>query len=290
MPLATERQYRLRDGRMLGYAEFGDPQGRPVLFFHGFPASRLEATLAEPVAAALDVRLIAIDRPGFGLSDFKAGRTLGDWPDDVVELADALGLKRFAVVGVSGGGPYAAACAALIPQRLSAAGIVCGLGPLGTEERTRGILWLGRIVRFLLRHVPRLARRFCRVVARVMGHNPERGVALMARLAREPDRRILAQDHVRQAIARAHCEAVRTGPAGIAWELQLYSSTWDFRLEDITIAVDLWHGGRDRVVPVSMGRHQAAVIPSCRARFYPDAGHLSLPVEHLEEILSTLSR
>lgn len=290
MPLATEQQYRLRDGRMLGYAEYGDPQGRPLLYFHGFPSSRLEATLAEPVAKALNIRLIAIDRPGFGLSDFKPGRTLADWPGDVGELADGLGLNRFAVVGVSGGGPYALACATLIPQRLSAVGIVCGLGPLAAEQRTRGVLWLGRLIRLLSRYTPRLTSRFCRMVARVMAHNPDRSVAIMIKMAREPDKTVLAQDRVKESILRAYREAVRSGPAGIAWELQLYSRAWNVRLEDITKEVHLWHGERDHVVPVSMGRHLAKTLPSCWARFYPEEGHVSLPVKHLQEILSTLMR
>ena len=99
---------RLRDGRLLGYAEYGVPEGKPVLHFNGFPGTRFEASLIADAAARVGVRLIGVDRPGMGLSDFQPGRRILDWPDDVLELADALGLERFAVMGVSGGGPFCA--------------------------------------------------------------------------------------------------------------------------------------------------------------------------------------
>lgn len=123
------RTLRLRDGRLLGYAEYGDPGGPALFYFHGFPGSRLEARLGDAVAARNGVRLIALDRPGFGLSHFKPGRTISEWPDDVVELADALGIDRFAVMGVSGGGPYVAACALKIPHRLIGAAMVSSTAP-----------------------------------------------------------------------------------------------------------------------------------------------------------------
>jgi len=109
---------RLNDGRLLGYAEFGDPGGTPVMFFHGFPGSRLEGALGHEAAERAAVRMICIDRPGMGLSTFQPGRRMLDWPADVAALADALGIGRFAVGGVSGGGPYAAVCAlrCLVPQ------------------------------------------------------------------------------------------------------------------------------------------------------------------------------
>src|SRR5688572_28104051 len=118
----------LSDGRKVGIAEFGAPAGRPVVYCHGFPASRLEARLAHEAAKEVGARLIALDRPGYGLSDFQPGRRIGDWPRDVVEAADALGVQRFAMLGVSGGAPYALACAALLPERITALGVVCGLG------------------------------------------------------------------------------------------------------------------------------------------------------------------
>src|SRR5437899_8680089 len=102
----TERlhqQIRLADGRQLGFAEYGDLRGRPLFYFHGWPSSRLEPRTGQNICAGLGVRMIAPDRPGYGLSDFKPRRTIPDWVSDVQELADHLDVKRFAVLGVSGG-------------------------------------------------------------------------------------------------------------------------------------------------------------------------------------------
>jgi len=117
---------RLKDGRRLGYAEFGVPNGKPLFHFHGYPGSRLEGKLLHETAAKCGVRLIAIDRPGMGFSDVKPNRSILDWPGDVAELADSIGIDRFAVEGVSGGGPYSAACAYRIADRITKAGIVSG--------------------------------------------------------------------------------------------------------------------------------------------------------------------
>ncbi|MBU1879209.1 MAG: alpha/beta hydrolase, partial [Chloroflexi bacterium] len=118
----------LPDGRRLSYAEYGDPAGAPVFLFRGTPSSRLACHPDDTIATDLGARVIVTERPGFGRSDFQPGRTLLDWPADVVALADALGLDRFAIVGTSGGGPHAAACAYRIPQRLTLAAIVSGVG------------------------------------------------------------------------------------------------------------------------------------------------------------------
>ena len=127
------QKIKLKDGRNLGFAEIGDSDGIPLIHFHGFPASRLEARLLSEMIIGMKIRFISVDRPGMGLSDFKKKRQLLDWPSDVVELADQLSIDKFAVEGVSGGAPYSIACAYKIPERLTACGIICGLGPLTTE-------------------------------------------------------------------------------------------------------------------------------------------------------------
>jgi pimeloyl-ACP methyl ester carboxylesterase len=135
----ADRTIRLRDGRRLSYAEWGDPGGRPLLYFHGWPGSRVEARLGDEAGRAKGIRFIAIDRPGMGLSDFQHRRTFVDWPDDVLQLAASLGFDRFAVLGISGGGPYAAACAWKLSNRLTRAGIVSCLAPLDVPGATAGM-------------------------------------------------------------------------------------------------------------------------------------------------------
>ena len=132
--LPQERVISLPDGRLMGYAEYGDPQGVPVVGFHGTPGSRLMFRVADGAARELGIRLIAPERPGFGISSYQRGRTLADHSRDVGLLADQLGIERFAIAGVSGGGPYATACAALFPERVTGLALVSPVGPVVGEE------------------------------------------------------------------------------------------------------------------------------------------------------------
>jgi pimeloyl-ACP methyl ester carboxylesterase len=135
---ATDKVLRLRDGRLLRYAEYGDPDGTPLFYFHGSPGSRFEGWFVDEAARRRGIRVIAFDRPGFG-SDFKPGRTIGDWPDDVVQAADAFGFDRFAILGLSFGGPHALACALRIPERLTSVAIVSSVGPFQAPGATDGM-------------------------------------------------------------------------------------------------------------------------------------------------------
>jgi pimeloyl-ACP methyl ester carboxylesterase len=284
------RRVALPQGRALGVLELGDPRGRPVVYCHGFPGSRLEPVLAGPAAAGAGVRLIAVDRPGYGLSepDPHPDRSLADWPAEVVALAGALDLEHFAVLGVSGGGPYALACARFVPGRLTAVGVVCGLGPLATAVTRRGSPWLGRLVLGLARRAPGLVPPVFGPVAGLMRRHPERLLALLASHVPQRDRDVLERPQVRAALADSMREAVRQGGAGAALDAVLYTRPWGFSLEEIDFPVRLWHGVLDRTAPVAMGERMAAALPACEARFLPDEGHYSLPIARMAEILEVL--
>src|ERR1041384_820935 len=152
------QQITLRDGRRLGFVEHGDTKGRPLFYFHGWPSSRLESCALSPLCAEMGLRVIAPDRPGCGLSDFKTRRTIPDWASDLSELADHLGLDHFTVLGISGGGPYAAACAARIPQRVSTAALVCSMAPLDVPAITKGMVLTHRCLLRFAQNFPRLAQ------------------------------------------------------------------------------------------------------------------------------------
>lgn len=142
----TNRQIQLSDGRMLAYHEYGDPDGKPIIYMHGFPGSRLDWSMFDPddsIAKGLNARIIAVDRPGMGLSDFKPGRELLDWPDDILELANALLQldQKFAILAGSGGGPYGEVCAFKIPERITKTAIVCGMGPRKAPGTREGLSW-----------------------------------------------------------------------------------------------------------------------------------------------------
>jgi pimeloyl-ACP methyl ester carboxylesterase len=278
----------LKDGRRLGYASYGDPQGKPLFFFHGMPGSRLEGGLADEAAKKLGVRVIAADRPGYGLSDFVPRRTFLDWPADVLELAGALGIERFAVAGVSGGGPYVAVCALNIPERLTAAGIIAGVGPFDAPAATEGMSKQNRLLFALSRRLPWLVRLPMALAGLTARRFPDLGMSYMMRSLPEPDRAVLSRADIGAVFRDDAAEAFRSGSRGAAWETLMYARSWGFRLEDIAMEVYLWQGELDENVPPSMGRYQAQSIPNCRATFYAGEGHFSLVVDHMEEILGSL--
>jgi pimeloyl-ACP methyl ester carboxylesterase len=285
----SERQISLPHGRRLGIAGYGDPQGRPAFYFHGWPGSRLEARLMDAVAREFRAQVVAVDRPGYGLSDFQPGRTMLDWPNDIVELANALKLDEFAVLGVSGGGPYALACAAKIPDRLSATTIICGLGPMHAANATKGMMRQNRFLLLLARKAHWLARPLLTVFIRVIRRNPQ--LFMPPRLLTgmsESDKAALRRPEFRQTLFTSTMEAFRQGTRGAAWDGRLYAHPWPFQLQDIAREIFLWHGERDVFVPVLMGRHQAKALPRCDATFFPDEGHLSLPLNRMREILSAM--
>lgn len=281
--------FTLPGGRRLGYAEFGTSDGPPVIYCHGFPASRLEAGLVEEAAERARVRLIAIDRPGYGLSDYQPGRRLTDWPEDVAAMADGLGLKRFAVLGVSGGGPYALACARHLPRRLTRVGVVCGLGPLAESQLLQVMAWPARFSFSFIRRQPRIARLFFRGAAGSLFKGFP-ALALEVLTVTEPpaDVSVLRRTEVKQRLLASLREAFRHGGRGAALELELLGRPWGFDLEQIAVPVLLWHGREDRTVPVGHGEYVAARLPHCRAAFMAGEGHFSLPVLHAETILKTL--
>ena len=284
---APDRCVVLRDGRRIAIAEFGTPAGTPVLYFHGFPASRLEAQLVHRAVVDQRVRILALDRPGFGCSDFQP-RTLAQWPDDVVEVADALHVERFAVLGVSGGAPFTLACAAALGSRISALAIIAGLGMTSVTEDLARFDVIARWSFQLARSAPALSRTVNRALGVVLRWRPELLDTLLGAGDSPPDREVLADPQIAAALAAASREALRAGSEGASHELGLLARPWDFDVASIRVPCHLWHGERDCTVPIEMTRRLAALIPGCGATFLADEGHFSLPVRHAERVLRTL--
>lgn len=272
-PQAWDQTFTLPDGRVLGYAEFGDPKGVPVFAFHGTPGSRLMQVVSDEPARALGVRVIAPDRPGFGLSDYQPGRRLVDWPDDIRALADGLGLERFALSGISGGGPYAAVCAWKLAGRLTAAAIVSGVGPVRGPDATPA---LGRKTRILLggwAKMPPLARFMAAIARTGWRRDPEAIFARIVAFAAKVDKPILTRPEVKGALVPGLREGFRRTGRGIARELVIFGQPWGFPLEEARTRVHLWHGEADWLVPPAMGRRVASRLPNVDAHFIPGAGH-----------------
>lgn len=285
----ASRLLELPDRRLLGYAEFGALDGLPLFYNHGFPASRLEARLVESEAAKLGLRLIAVDRPGFGLSTPQPGRGLLDWPRDIVRLADHLGLERFAMLGVSGGGPATLACAWELADRLSAVSIVCGLGPVAETDLRQAMHWPARFSFGLARQAPGITGiLFGRLIGPLLGRTPELTLRLLTIAAPAADRRFLQRPKIRRRLTDSLREAFRQGGQGPASELILLTTPWPFQLERIKIPIELWHGRKDATVPFCHAEHLAARLAAVTCRYFTDEGHFSLPLGQAGAIFESL--
>jgi pimeloyl-ACP methyl ester carboxylesterase len=277
-------QLVLRDGRMLGYAQYGQPDGEPILYFHGHPGSRLEASLAHEAAAASGFRVIALDRPGCGLSDFQPGRSITDWPADVEEATGALGINSFSVAGASGGGPYALACAWRLPGRVVRAAVISGVGPFHVPGITKGMRWQNRIFFPLAARWPALARVLMRSMRRHVISRPERTLEALARAMSPADADIVRRPEVRPLLIADITEAFRQGAEGAAHDMVLLGRPWGFSLREIKQEVFLWQGETDTLVPAAMGRYQAEQIPRSHVTTVPGAGHL-LMVDRMPDLM-----
>ena len=277
----------LRDGRRLGLAQYGRPAGEPILYFHGHPGSRLEARFAHPAAAAAGFRVVALDRPGYGLSDVKPGRAITDWPADVAEAADQLGISRFCVAGASGGGPYALACAWRLPGRVIRAAVISGVGPYQVAGLTRGMRWQNRVGFRLAGHWPGVARTLMRSMRRSVIGRPERTVDALARAMSPADARIVRRPEVRAVLVADLIEAFRQGSDGAADDLVLLGRPWGFSLREVQPEVYLWQGESDTLVPPAMGRWLADQIPHCHATMLPGEGHL-LIIDRMPDLIEAL--
>jgi pimeloyl-ACP methyl ester carboxylesterase len=238
------------------------------------------------------VRLIVFDRPGIGRSDPKPGFQLLDWPDDVAEATNQLGIERFAVSGLSGGGPFALACAYKMPERLTACGLISAVPPVEYIMRA-GSRGMRLAYRLLDRLPPRLFRALVsRTMAQAARSNVEETEQRLTRNAKRlgiGDQRILSIPQVRRAYAETAVESYRQGIQANVEEALLLGKRWPFQVEEIKFErVFMWHGEQDQIMPIAPVRQFAQALPHCHATFYPDTGHLSTVVAHADDIVGAL--
>lgn len=285
-----EREYRIRleDGRVLSVLELGDPKGKPVFYCHGFPGSRLEARLAAKAAGDLGLRVLAADRPGVGGSTFQPGRTIGAWASDIVKLADSFGLQRFDVVGVSGGGPYALACAAFIPERLNSVALVSAVGPVSRGDSLHGMIMADRLLLGLAVYCPAIARLVVGALTRWIRRHPDFYLGGMLAGVPAADHEVLADPAYRTLLLESTIQALHQAGRGPAWELTLIARPWDFRLEEIRVPVHIWQGLADNIIPPVMARHMAALLPGSESHYLSGEGHFSLIYKYHYDILANL--
>ena len=279
---------KLSDGRSLSFARFGDPSGKPVFYFHGFPGSRLEPQSNHDAFLKAGIQLLALDRPGIGHLTRKNKRKLLDWPDDVVEVAKILKLEKFSILGVSGGGPYALACARAIPGYLNKVTVACGLGPIDAPNATSGMMLSNRVLFRYGKFFPPVLHLSTFLMVRQLSSKPAKGLKKFVEGLPEPDRLVLSKTDAQDFVAASAVEGVRQGSGPLLEEIGIYSRSWGFKLEDLNVPVSLFQGEVDIDVPASMARHQASLIPDCEINLYPDDGHFSLLVNHIDEIIASL--
>jgi pimeloyl-ACP methyl ester carboxylesterase len=285
----TSDVIRLPDGRRLGVHELGDPRGHPVFFFHGLGASRLCVHPDDRIPLELGVRVIALDRPGIGLSDKSPGRTVLDRAADVVALADAMHLDRFACVGWSGGGAHALACAHAVPARVTAVALVSARAPLDGEGAASCLTPEWTRIERMARIAPWLMRAFFATQCRAIRRAPRRFVDRLVAGLGPPDREILGDPAMRDMLDAMIGELVRQGSRGLFDDGLALARPWGFSPADVRVTVHLWHGLRDTVIPPSFGRYLARLIPGCQARFPRTDGHM-LYLGRWGEILETVTR
>jgi pimeloyl-ACP methyl ester carboxylesterase len=276
-------------GRRLAYDDLGERDGFPVIYCHGFPSSRREAGLIHPTARRLGVRILALDRPGCGDSDPEPRRGFADWDEDVAALTDHLGLPRFALLGISGGAPYALSCAARLPERVGGCALVCPLGPVYLDELLSVMAWPSRLLLGSARRIPWLPPLlFGRLTTGLLARRPEAVEGVRAFRAPAADLQELARPEVRDILTGAVRDAMGGGAQGALRDLWLYTHPWDIPLGAIRLPVDLWHGEGDGTVPIAQARWYDRQLPLCRARYLPGEGHYSVPLRHAEAILRAL--
>lgn len=276
----------LGNGRRLGYMEYGTENGTPFLLFHGTPGSRKWFTADDPIFEKYGLRVIFPERPGYGNSDPDKNRSIADWADDVTGLTDHLAIERSHIVGVSGGGPYALACASLIPDRIKTVSLIASFAPPGVNGYIESMTTGNRFLFFLTNRWPLLAGIFIHLMALFYKRFPGKIMKTIRSRLCESDLRVLDEGREKdlENILVTHMqEAFKNGIEGTMSDMALLSNDWKIDFSTINIPVFLWHGEADTLSPVLGGRHLATQVPSIESTFIPGAGHFLLEDKAIRE-------
>lgn len=276
-------------GRRYGFAEFGPAHGRPVVWMHGTPGARRQIPEGARLAAAeLGLRIVGIDRPGVGASSAYLHVSLLDVAAEIGEVTTQLGLDRFAMIGLSGGGPYVLACAYLFPDRVAVGGILGGMAPAEGDDRAEGgvITQLSGLAPLVARlRVPLSVS----LTALLWSLRPFASPVfeLYARLSPEGDRKVFARPEIKAMFIDDLLRGSRTGLAALFYDFVLISRPWGFSPRDIKVPVRWWHGDADNLVPLAHGQHMVSLIPDAELYVRPGESHLG-GLGAAEEVLDTL--
>jgi pimeloyl-ACP methyl ester carboxylesterase len=283
--MKTTNFITLPDGRKLAYAEFGQPDGYPVIYFHGNPSCRLEPLLlSDELIGQFNLRLIAFDRPGIGQSDPHPDRGFSDCPQDVAFLADALELAKFSVLGFSAGGGYVCACAAKIPHRLINAVIVSGAWDMNVTE---GLPMLTRWIFKLTKPFPVIPQVMLKLILPLY-KNPKKTLVNFKKQFPAADYAALSLPQRIEAYCQSTIESTHQSTQGFGDDVQLYFHPWDFNIAEIQIPLTFFHGEQDRTVSISMAKRAIDRLPTAKFLAYPNEGHISIIINQFESIVQAL--
>ena len=278
------------EDRQIGFAEFGNPQGRAVFWLHGTPGARRQIpTEARSFASRNNIRLIGIDRPGIGSSTPHQYENVLGFTDDLRTIADTLGINRFAVIGLSGGGPYTLATAAAMPDRVVMAAVLGGVAPLiGEDGISSGLMELAKIVRPILEVADTPIRWVAGSLIKVIAPFGSPALDLYARISPDGDRNLLSRPEFKAMFLDDLLNGSRKQLAAPFADIVVFARDWGFRLEDIKVPVRWWHGDADHIVPYAHGQHAVARIADAEMYTLPGESHLAglgVPEEILTKIL-----
>lgn len=279
-----DSQVSLVGRRTLAYTDIGEPDWPCVFFFHGAPMSRLHLAYLEQRFLAEGIRVVSPDRPAYGGSSPQPGRSMADWPSDVAALADALGIHRFIVAGHSSGGPYAVACASLLPARVLAGIVLGGVTDMGWPGAWEGYIDSERE----LMRLPDEAAAVAWCVARY-GEDGKGFFTASDFEWAEPDNALFADEQIGPMLMSAIAEALRQGVTGYAQDIIVQGRPWPFDPQAIAVPVHVLHGALDALVPLPHSRHTSEAIPGSTVRVLQGHGHVTTVAE-LPTLASALAR
>lgn len=281
-----ERTLSLGDGLILAWREFGDPNGVPIVAVHGSPDSSAVWRLLDDAARRAGARVVAPDRPGFGGSTPKAGRSILDWVGDLDALTTHLGLDTYRILAISGGSPYALAAARTHPDRIPHLGLLSVICPLDVPGVTRDANPQVRFTFWAARRAPFLLGLMGRAMARVTSRNSDKAAERLIGMRPEADREIIRRPEV-MAVLRENLPNQFKDPNSMALEMRNAARPWGFELAEIAVPVTIWQGGLDDVHTPAMGRYLAEHLPNAELVFEPDYATFNF-IDDFDAILQTL--
>ncbi|SFE87025.1 alpha/beta fold hydrolase [Blastococcus tunisiensis] len=281
------------DGRTVRVRDAGDRGGSPIVYFHGTPGSRRDVVFGDEVASELGVRVVSVDRPGYGGSDL-APFSLRSVARDAGAIADRLGLGRFAALGWSGGGPFALASAAVLGERVTGVGVAGGTAPFQLRPGAMAAFTDDdrRALSFLPGDPARAAEQFRvgneEMLQLMVSVRDDEQAPWIDWLWGTSDPDVVSDPLLRRTLFSVLHEGLRQGPMGVAWDNVAWTGPWDVELADVRCPVELWYGEKDEMVPPADGEWLRDHLPDARLVTYAGEGHL-VPMRHWAEIVGSLS-